>query len=69
MDHNIETLGTELVLPLAVKDRLLGFLSLGPKMSEEPFTFPPILRCWNPSHRKPDWRWRTAGYVHRSGRQ
>ncbi len=38
MDHNIETLGTELVLPLAVKDRLLGFLSLGPKISEEPFT-------------------------------
>lgn len=33
-----ETLGTELLLPLAVKDRLLGFLSLGPKLSEEPYS-------------------------------
>ena len=38
MDKNIEALGTELVLPLSVKDRLLGFLSLGPKLSEEPYT-------------------------------
>ncbi len=34
----LETLGTELLLPLAVKDRLLGFLSLGPKLSEEPYS-------------------------------
>ncbi len=34
----LERLGTELLLPLAVKDRLLGFLSLGPKLSEEPYS-------------------------------
>jgi len=34
----LETLETELLLPLAVKDRLLGFLSLGPKLSEEPYS-------------------------------
>jgi sigma-B regulation protein RsbU (phosphoserine phosphatase) len=34
----LETLQTELLLPLAVKDRLLGFLSLGPKLSEEPYS-------------------------------
>ncbi len=38
VDKNIESLGTELLLPVAVKDRLLGFLSLGPKLSEEPYT-------------------------------
>jgi len=38
MDANVQTLGTELLLPLAVKNRLLGFLSLGPKRSEEPYT-------------------------------
>lgn len=34
----LEQLHSELLLPLAVKDRLLGFLSLGPKLSEEPYT-------------------------------
>jgi sigma-B regulation protein RsbU (phosphoserine phosphatase) len=34
----LETLGTELLLPLAINDRLLGFLSLGPKKSEEPYS-------------------------------
>jgi sigma-B regulation protein RsbU (phosphoserine phosphatase) len=34
----LERLETELLLPLAVKDRLLGFLSLGPKLSEEPYS-------------------------------
>jgi len=34
----LEKLETELLLPLAVKDRLLGFLSLGPKLSEEPYS-------------------------------
>jgi sigma-B regulation protein RsbU (phosphoserine phosphatase) len=34
----LETLGTELLLPLAGRERLLGFMSLGPKRSEEPFT-------------------------------
>jgi phosphoserine phosphatase RsbU/P len=34
----LESLETELLLPLAVKDRLLGFLSLGPKLSEEPYS-------------------------------
>jgi sigma-B regulation protein RsbU (phosphoserine phosphatase) len=34
----LEQLQTELLLPLAVKDRLLGFLSLGPKLSEEPYS-------------------------------
>jgi sigma-B regulation protein RsbU (phosphoserine phosphatase) len=28
----------ELLLPLAVRDKLLGFITLGPKLSEEPFT-------------------------------
>jgi len=36
--EGLETLGAELLLPLAVKDRLLGFLSLGPKLSEEPYS-------------------------------
>lgn len=31
-------LGSELLLPLAVRDKLLGFISLGPKRSEEPYT-------------------------------
>jgi phosphoserine phosphatase RsbU/P len=31
-------LHTELLLPLAVRDKLLGIISLGPKKSEEPFT-------------------------------
>ncbi|HET7872992.1 MAG TPA: GAF domain-containing SpoIIE family protein phosphatase, partial [Terriglobales bacterium] len=31
-------LHTEVLLPLAVRDKLLGFISLGPKKSEEPFT-------------------------------
>lgn len=34
----LERLETELLLPLAFKDRLLGFLSLGPKLSEEPYS-------------------------------
>ena len=34
----LESLGSELLLPLAGRDRLLGFLSLGPKRSEEPYT-------------------------------
>lgn len=31
-------LGSELLLPLTVRDKLLGFISLGPKRSEEPYT-------------------------------
>jgi len=31
-------LGAELLLPLSVKDKLLGALSLGPKLSEEPYS-------------------------------
>jgi hypothetical protein len=31
-------LEAELLLPLAVKDKLLGFMSLAPKLSEEPYT-------------------------------
>ena len=31
-------LHTELLLPLAVSDKLLGFISLGPKKSEEPYS-------------------------------
>jgi sigma-B regulation protein RsbU (phosphoserine phosphatase) len=31
-------LHSELLLPLAVRDKLLGFISLGPKKSEEPYT-------------------------------
>ncbi|MFL6427413.1 MAG: PP2C family protein-serine/threonine phosphatase [Acidobacteriaceae bacterium] len=34
----LENLGAELLLPLAGRDRLLGFISLGPKRSEEPYT-------------------------------
>src|SRR5581483_7425817 len=36
--EQLKALETELLLPLAVKDRLLGFLSLGPKLSEEPYS-------------------------------
>ena len=35
----LATLRSELLLPLAVRDKLLGFISLGPKRSEEPYTF------------------------------
>lgn len=34
LDH----LGAELLLPLSGRDKLLGFISLGPKRSEEPYT-------------------------------
>jgi sigma-B regulation protein RsbU (phosphoserine phosphatase) len=34
----LAALGSELLLPLAVRDKLLGFISLGPKRSEEPYT-------------------------------
>jgi sigma-B regulation protein RsbU (phosphoserine phosphatase) len=34
----LASLHTELLLPLAVRDKLLGFISLGPKRSEEPYT-------------------------------
>ena len=34
----LATLRSELLLPLAVRDKLLGFISLGPKRSEEPYT-------------------------------
>jgi phosphoserine phosphatase RsbU/P len=36
--HQIEQLATELLLPLPAKDHLLGFISLGPKRSEAPYT-------------------------------
>jgi len=36
--HQLATLHSELLLPLAVRDKLLGFISLGPKKSEEPYT-------------------------------
>ena len=36
--HALDTLGAELLLPLAGRDKLLGFISLGPKRSEEPYT-------------------------------
>jgi len=34
----LSALGSELLLPLAVKETLLGILSLGPKRSEEPYS-------------------------------
>jgi sigma-B regulation protein RsbU (phosphoserine phosphatase) len=34
----LASLHAELLLPLAVRDKLLGFISLGPKRSEEPYT-------------------------------
>ena len=34
----LAALRSELLLPLAVHDKLLGFISLGPKRSEEPYT-------------------------------
>jgi len=34
----LSRLQTELLLPLSARDKLLGFMSLGPKRSEEPFT-------------------------------
>jgi len=36
--RQIEQLGAELLLPLPAKDHLLGFISLGPKRSEAPYT-------------------------------
>jgi sigma-B regulation protein RsbU (phosphoserine phosphatase) len=34
----LSDLGAELLLPLVVRDKLLGFISLGPKRSEEPYS-------------------------------
>jgi sigma-B regulation protein RsbU (phosphoserine phosphatase) len=34
----LAALETELLLPLAVKEKLIGFMSLAPKLSEEPYT-------------------------------
>jgi hypothetical protein len=34
----LAALETELLLPLAVKDKLIGFMSLAPKLSGEPYT-------------------------------
>jgi phosphoserine phosphatase RsbU/P len=34
----LSELSTELLLPLVVRDKLLGFISLGPKRSEEPYS-------------------------------
>ncbi|MDE3179126.1 MAG: SpoIIE family protein phosphatase [Acidobacteriota bacterium] len=34
----LSTLGSELLLPLAAKEKLLGFISLGQKKSEQPYT-------------------------------
>ena len=36
--RKLAALGSELLLPLAVRDKLLGFISLGAKKSEEPYT-------------------------------
>ena len=36
--ETLAKLGSELLLPLAVRDKLLGFISLGPKRSEQPYT-------------------------------
>ena len=38
LDPSVEALGSELLLPLAANNRLLGFISLGPKLSEEPYS-------------------------------
>jgi phosphoserine phosphatase RsbU/P len=35
---HLAALGAELLLPIAVRDKLLGFISLGPKRSEEPYS-------------------------------
>ncbi|MBX7223446.1 MAG: SpoIIE family protein phosphatase [Blastocatellia bacterium] len=35
----LETLDSNLIVPLATKDGMMGFLSLGPKRSEEPYTY------------------------------
>ena len=34
----LEQLHTRLIVPLATTDRLLGFISLGEKLSEEPYS-------------------------------
>jgi phosphoserine phosphatase RsbU/P len=36
--NRLAKLQSELLLPLAVRDKLLGFISLGPKRSEEPYS-------------------------------
>jgi len=36
--RKLETLESQLILPLAVKEKLLGFISLGQKRSEEPYS-------------------------------
>jgi sigma-B regulation protein RsbU (phosphoserine phosphatase) len=36
--QRLERLGAQLLLPVAVRDNMLGFLSLGPKRSEEPYS-------------------------------
>jgi sigma-B regulation protein RsbU (phosphoserine phosphatase) len=36
--NKLSVLSTELLLPLVVREKLLGFISLGPKRSEEPYS-------------------------------
>jgi len=36
--NKLSELGAELLLPLVVREKLLGFISLGPKRSEEPYS-------------------------------
>ncbi|HET6374233.1 MAG TPA: SpoIIE family protein phosphatase [Candidatus Polarisedimenticolia bacterium] len=36
--ESLRALGSQLLLPLSIKERLPGFVSLGPKLSEEPYS-------------------------------
>jgi phosphoserine phosphatase RsbU/P len=36
--ERLESMGSQVLLPMNVQDRLLGFVSLGPKQSEEPYS-------------------------------
>lgn len=49
----LEALAPQLLIPLSVKEKLLGIISLGEKRSEEPYSGSDV-RLLNPSPRKPD---------------
>ena len=57
--ERLDALSARLLLPLAVKDELRGFLVLGPKLSEAAYSPSDmrLLRWWRP---RPPSPWKTA---------
>jgi sigma-B regulation protein RsbU (phosphoserine phosphatase) len=48
------------LLPLSTRDKLLGFISLGPKLSDEPYSRTDV-RLLKSVAAQTGWRWRMRG--------